>query len=188
MQKWITKHICLIILGLSGIVGCSDANPTVSYLKAFDKFDFSITNVTTAELNSIPLHASCTSFLDRIDLSFDNGSTWTPSQTYDTGSNNSCSGGNYNITLSNSKAPLNAMTIKSGDTFIVQFRGFSRAGYYVYRTVNVKYSPAATIPQAILAGANHSTGSGLKLKSRALASKQTTATGSGLILRGRITQ
>lgn len=187
MQKWLTKLICLIILGLSGIVGCSDANPTVSYLKAFDKFDFSITNVTTADLKTIPLHASCTSFLERIDVSFD-GSTWTPSQTYDTGSSNSCSGGQYNITLSNLISPLKEKTINSGDTFSVQFRGFSRAGYYVYRTVNIKYTPSATIPQAILAGATNSTGSGLKLKSRVLASEQNTATGSGLILRGRITQ
>jgi hypothetical protein len=80
------------------------------------------------------------------------------------------------------------MNIKSGDTFPVQFRAFSRAGYYVYRTVQIKYSPSTTIPQAILAGSANSTGTGLKLNGRALALKQTTSSGTGLILRGRITQ
>ncbi|MFM6929489.1 MAG: hypothetical protein ACKOX6_13555, partial [Bdellovibrio sp.] len=176
-----------MILGLFLIVGCSDASPTVSYLKSIDKFDFSPTNVTTADLSSVSLRATCTSFLDRIDISFD-GNTWIPSNTYDSHSKSSCTGGNYSISISNQTSPLNGMNIKSGETFPVQFRAFSRAGYYVYRTVQIKYSPSATIPQAVLAGAKTSQSSEFMLKGRALASQQTTASGSGLILRGRITR
>lgn len=186
MSVWYVRSITMI-LGLFWIVGCSDASPTVSYLKAIDKFDFLNTNVTTAELSSIPLQANCTSFLERIDVSFD-GTTWIASNTYDSKSKNSCTGGNYSISISNLTSPLNGMNIKSGDTFPVQFRAFSRAGYYVYRTVQIKYSPSTTIPQAILAGSANSTGTGLKLNGRALALKQTTSSGTGLILRGRITQ
>ncbi|MGE5085491.1 MAG: hypothetical protein ACM3MG_04270 [Bacillota bacterium] len=176
-----------MIFGLFLIVGCSDASPTVSYLKAMDKFDFSATNVTTADLSSVPLKAECTSFLDRIELSFD-GNTWISSNTYDPNSKNSCSGGTYSINISNQISPLSGMNIKNGDTFPVQFRAFSRAGYYVYRTVQIKYTPSATIRQAILAGATTSSNSQNILKGRALASQQTTASGSGLILRGRITK
>ncbi|UYL07711.1 hypothetical protein B9G69_011705 [Bdellovibrio sp. SKB1291214] len=188
MQRVFVQSV-LTVFCLVFVLGCSDAKPTVSFLRPMDNFEFKPSkDVVTSTLTTIPLHAECSRFITSVDLSFDGGTTWTSSDAYDPGYVICSKDGTYEITLSNSKAPLNSMTINNGDSFIVKFRAWSRAGIYVYREVTVRYVPPAQIKQGILAGAGVQTGTGLVLRGRILAHQQQTASGGGFKVSGRVAE
>ncbi|QDK38228.1 hypothetical protein [Bdellovibrio sp. NC01] len=168
------------------VAACTDANPNVAALRALDDFDFRKNFIVASDLLSVPLQAKCSAYVDRVDVSFDGGVTWTNTATYDTSSLLKCGSADYSVTLSNSKAPWSSMTFTTGQTVVVQFRAHTRANSYIYRDISVKYTPSATIRQEVLAGSGSASGSGYKLTGRLRAQKQTVATGSGVILRGRI--
>lgn len=167
-------------------MGCTDANPKVSALRALDQFDFKKNFVVTADLNSVPLQATCSRFIDHVDVSFDNGTTWTNTSSYDATSQFDCGNSNYAVTLSNSKSPWNGMSFSNGQVVNVKFRALSRAGFFVYRDISIKYTPSATIRQEVLVGAATSKAAGLVLKGRLRAQKQSIASGGSFIIRGRI--
>lgn len=185
MQTRIAKYFCLF-LSLLIYVGCSDANPKVSALRALDEFDFTRNFITAVDLSSIPLQAKCSPFIDHVDVSFDGGTTWTNTSSYDTSSQFDCANKNYAVTLSNSKSPWNSMTFTNGEVLDVKFRALSRAGFYVYRDISVKYSPSASIKQEVLVGAGTSSSAGMVLKGRLRAQNQSVATGGSFVVKGRI--
>ncbi len=185
MHSKYVRYLCLF-LSLFIYVGCSDANPKVSTLRALDEFDFKKNFVVAADLSSVPLQAKCSRFIDHVDVSFDNGITWTNTSSYDTSSQFDCPNSNYAVTLSNSKSPWNSMSFTNGQVVNVKFRAMSRAGFYVYRDISVKYTPSATIRQEVLVGAGTSSATNIVLKGRVRAQKQTVATGGSFIVRGRI--
>ncbi|HEX7675676.1 MAG TPA: hypothetical protein VF412_15985 [Bdellovibrio sp.] len=180
-------HFCLL-LSLLFFVGCSDATPHVSALRALDQFEFKTTNVVSADLSVVPLQATCSKFISSVDVSFDGGTTWQASTSYDSASQPCSTAGNYTLTLSNSKSPWSSETFTNGQNISVKFRAFSRAGYYVYREVIVKYTPSATIRQEVLAGMGSSSNGSVKLKGRLRAQRQVSSSGSGYILKGRIAE
>jgi hypothetical protein len=169
------------------LAGCSDADPQVSLLRTMSEFEFVTNSVVTASLNSVPLTAKCSSFINKVELTFDDGATWIPSSTYDA-SSTSCANSKFDLTVTNNSAPLNGMTINSGDSITVKFRAYPRIGTPVTRTVTIKYTPSATIKQSVLAGTGEQSGTGYILKGHVQAHKQQVATGTNLILKGRILQ
>lgn len=188
MQKVFARSI-LTVFCLFSILGCSDADPSVSFLRPMDNFEFKPSkDVVTSTLTTIPLKAECSRFITSVDLSFDGGTTWIPSGTYDNNYVICTKDGFYEITLSNSHAPLNSMTINNGDSFTVQFRAWSRAGMYINREVTVRYVPPAQIKQGILAGAGKQTGGGLVLRGRIVSHKQSTASNGTHVIYGRVVE
>ncbi|MBO9667376.1 MAG: hypothetical protein J7501_11255 [Bdellovibrio sp.] len=184
MPRWNVRHLCACI-GLVFLAGCSDADPKVTLLRPMNQFDFVTSNITTSSLTAVPLTAKCSSFIGTVEMTFDKGATWIDATSYDT-HNSVCTSGKFNITLSNTSSPLNGMAINNGDTVTVRFRAHPRIGPVVERTVLVKYAPSATIQQGILAGAGTQSGAGYVLRGRVQSHKQEIATGTNLILRGRI--
>lgn len=188
MQKVFVQSL-LTAICLVFVLGCSDAKPTVSFLRPMDNFEFKpSSDVVTSTLTTIPLKAECSRFITSVDLSFDGGATWIASDTYDSGYVICTKDGTYEISLSNSKSPMSSMTISSGDSFTVKFRAWSRAGMYVYRDVTIRYVPPAQIKQGILAGAGTQTGTGLVLRGRILSHQQQTASGGGFKVSGRVAE
>jgi hypothetical protein len=188
MQKVFVQSL-MAVFCLVFVLGCSDAKPTVSFLRPMDNFEFKPSkDVVTSTLTAIPLHAECSRFITSVDLSFDGGSSWIGSSAYDSDYVICTKDGTYEITLSNSKSPMNSMTINNGDSFTVKFRAWSRAGMYVYRDVTVRYVPPAQIKQGILAGAGTQTGTGLILRGRILSHQQQTASGGGFKISGRVAE
>lgn len=180
-------HFCLL-LSLLIFVGCTNATPHVAALRALDQFEFKTSNVVSADLSSVPLQAICSKFISSVDVSFDGGTTWQASTAYDATSTSCSASGTYSLTLSNSKSPWSSETFTNGQNISVKFRAFSRAGYYVYREVIVKYTPSATIRQEVLAGAGSASGGGMQIKARLRAQRQVSSSGSGYILKGRIAE
>ncbi len=188
MQKNIVGYL-FTLFSLFLLMGCSDADPKVSFLRPMDNFEFKPTNsVVTSTLTTISLKAECSRFITSVDLSFDGGTTWINSATYDSNYVICSKDGTYEITLSNSKSPMSSMTINNGDTFTVKFRAASRSGNQILRDVNIRYVPPAQIKQAILAGAATQTGTGMVLRGRILSHKQETASGGGYKIYGRVTE
>ncbi|WP_413557453.1 hypothetical protein [Bdellovibrio sp. HCB209] len=188
MQKSFVRSI-VAVFGLFFLMGCSDADPTVSFLRPMDNFEFKPSkDVVTSTLASIPLKAECSRFITTVDLSFDGGTTWIASDTYDSNYVICSKDGQYEISLSNTKAPLSSMTINNGDTFNVKFRAWSRAGMYINREVNVRFVPPAQIKQGVLAGASVQTGSGMVLRGRIVSHQQNTAAGGAFRIYGRVAE
>lgn len=186
MLGYLFRSTCLLF-SLIFFVGCTDANPQVSSLKLLDGFEFQKSTIVTASLQEVSIQANCSRFIDQIDLSFDNGSTWTSSKDYDSTAQN-CTNGLFSISLSSSKSPWNGASFTSGQNINVKFRARSRAGIMIYRDLSIQYTPSSTRRQEILVGASITSGGGLVLKGRARGQNQqvATAAGSNLILRGRI--
>ncbi|WP_413574870.1 hypothetical protein ACLVWU_11575 [Bdellovibrio sp. HCB290] len=188
MQKEFVQSLVAVISVLF-LMGCSDADPKVSFLRPIDNFEFKPSkDYVTSTLTSITLDAECSRFITSVDLSFDGGSTWIPSTTYDSDTVMCSTDGKFQIDLSNAKAPMNSMTINNGDSFTVNFRAWSRAGMWINREATIRFVPPAQIKQQILAGAQTQTGSGMVLKGRVVSHQQRTASGGGFVLHGRVTQ
>lgn len=184
MQTGNVRYFCLFLILLI-FVGCTDANPKVSILRALDNFDFQRSFIITANMNSVPLQARCSKFIDQVDVSFDGGVTWVNTATYDP-SVQSCSTGAYSVTMSSSKAPWNSITFTNGEVVNLKFRARSRAGMIVYRDVSVKFTPSATVHQEALVGTASAHSASMNLKSRLRGQQQRTAASTTYILRGRI--
>ncbi|QLY24119.1 hypothetical protein [Bdellovibrio sp. KM01] len=188
MQKNIVGYL-FTLFSLFLLMGCSDADPKVSFLRPMDTFEFKPTNsVVTSTLTTISLKAECSRFINNVDLSFDGGTTWFNSSTYDASYVICSTDGEYKITLSNSKPPMSTMTINNGDSFTVKFRATSRSGNQIVKDVNIRFVPPAQIKQAILAGASVQTATGLVLRGRILSHKQDTASGGGYKIWGRVAE
>ncbi|MEK2688347.1 hypothetical protein [Bdellovibrio sp. GT3] len=189
MQKEFVQSL-VAVFSVLFILGCSDADPKVSFLRPIDNFEFKPSkDHVTSTLSSISLNAECSRFITSVDLSFDGGSTWISSTTYDSDTVMCSTDGKFQIDLSNTKAPMNSMTINNGDTFTVNFRAWSRAsGQYVERDATVRFVPPAQIKQGVLAGAQIQTGSGMVLKGRIVSHQQRTASGGSFVIQGRVSQ
>lgn len=179
------KLFMLLALGLSA---CSDVNPTVTILRSIDGFEFENSAIVTSSLNSVPLKATCSSLITGVELSFDGGTTWLTANSYDPSAKQGCEGGSFNVTISNSKAPVNAMTLTSGQILTVKFRAQPKVGNFIYRDVTVKYSPSTPIKQEVLVGSQVQSGGGLVLRGRARSQQQHTALGGSFVMKGRIVQ
>lgn len=188
MLKQSIWKINILALFASAMVGCSDANPTVSILRSIEGFDFSSPNIVTASLNSVPLQANCSAFVGGVEMSFDGGTTWITPTSYDPSAKSVCENGLFSVTLSDSKAPLNGMAISKGQIFTVKFRALPRIGNWIYRDVSVKYAPSSPLSEEILVGSQIQTGSGLVLHSRLRGQTQQVSQGGAFKIRGRITQ
>lgn len=188
-QLGIVRYFICTFAALT-IAGCTDANPTVSALKTIENFELKSPQIVTSSLNSISVQATCSVFITDVDVSFDNGSTWMTALTYDSATNFSCSTNkSFQMTLSNSKAPWSGMTVTAGQTLNVKYRARTRTNTYVTKDLQVLYNPGLSISQETLVGGRISqTGTGLQLRSRVRFQEQEIATGSGMILRGRILQ
>ncbi|WP_413584534.1 hypothetical protein [Bdellovibrio sp. HCB274] len=188
MQKEIVRSLVAVISVLF-FMGCSDADPKVSFLRPIDNFEFKPSkDYVTSTLSTITLDAECSRFITSVELSFDGGSTWIPSTTYDSDTVMCSTDGKFQIDLSNTKAPMNTMTINNGDTFTVNFRAWSRAGMFVYRDATVRFVPPAQIKQQILAGAQTQTGTGMVLKGRVVSHQQSMASGGPFVVHGRLSE
>ncbi|MGZ3773471.1 MAG: hypothetical protein ACXVCN_07150 [Bdellovibrio sp.] len=184
MSKWrVCELSILIFTALS--VGCTDVNPNVSVLKSVNSFEFMKSQITTTSLFSIPLQASCSSYIQSVEMSFD-GSNWITLSAYDSTVKSNCDTGSISISLSNSKAPWNSMTFSSGQDITVKFRALPRVGPYVYRDVTIKYVPSPSFSQEVLAGAQVQTGNGMNLRGRVRSQNQQVASGGSFKIRGRI--
>lgn len=171
------------------LIGCTDVTPTVGMLKVIEGFDFKSSKLMTASLSHVSLQASCSSFIEAIELSFD-GTSWIQPTAYDPAAKSMCDNGSFAITLSNSQAPWNAMSFANGQLITVKFRARSRIGNWIYRTVEIKYAPSTTISQEVLAGSQvqSNLGAAIVLRGRLRAQTQTVATGGAYKIRGRILQ
>ena len=192
MNSWnhFVRHTFSILLLAFILNACTDANPKVSQLKNLENFDLTAPQIATADLTAVSVVAKCSSFITTVDVSFDNGATWTPSTAYDATSTTNCSTTKeFKITLSQTKVPWSGMGITAGTTLPVRFRGNSRMGTQLIRDLNVLFTPGVTASQEVLIGGQLvQTGTGYKMRSRARFQNQNVATGGGLILRGRISQ
>lgn len=187
MNKWDWRKITMLaVIGV--LVGCKEANPTVSLLRSLEIFDFENSNIVTSSLDSVSLKASCSSFIESVELSFDGGTSWLQPSAYDPSAKSFCENGIFSISLSNSKSPWNAMSFTSGQVMTVQFRALSRRGDWLYRNVNIKFTPSSPLSQELLVGSKSQTGSGLILKGRLRAQDQNVASGGGFVIHGRIAQ
>ncbi|MEK2646553.1 hypothetical protein [Bdellovibrio sp. BCCA] len=188
MNKWDVRKINILAPLLLFLVGCSDTTPSVSILRSIDGFDFVTTNVVTASMHSVPLQANCSAFVGQVEMSFDGGATWLQPTAYDPSAKSKCENGAFTVTLSNTKSPWSGMSFTNGQVVSVKFRALPRIGSWIYRTVNVKYSPSTPISQEVLAGSQTQTGTGLILHGRVRSQDQHIANGGGFTLKGRITQ
>ncbi|MFS4459539.1 hypothetical protein [Bdellovibrio sp. HCB2-146] len=177
------------------ICGCTDANPQLSALKTMETFELKSPQIVTSDLSSISVSAICSNFITDIELSFDSGTTWMQSLAYDPATNFACqTNRDFQMTLSNSKAPWNGMTITTGQTLNVKFRARARTGTYITKDLQVLFSPGLRISQEALVGSGMNQsgtngGTTYHMRSRARFQEQSVATGSnGLTLRGRILQ
>ena len=190
MWTRIVRHLCVSTYILI-VLGCTNATPEVSFLRPMDEFDFKKSFFTTSDLSGIPLEASCTKFIDHIDMSFDDGTTWNSVSAYDPSQpTNPCSNQLFQITLMSSKSPWSSMSIINGQTLKVKFRAQSRTGNYVYREISVKYTAGGTASQETLAGAHTSQDAGglFVLRGKVRAQQQSISSSSSYIIRGRILQ
>lgn len=187
MSKWNVLTVTLI--AALALIGCTDVTPTVGMLKSIEGFDFKSSKLMASSLSSISLQASCSSFIEAIELSFD-GTNWIQPTAYDPAAKSMCDNGSFAITLSNSQAPWNAMSFANGQLITVKFRARSRVGNWIYRNVEIKYTPSTTISQEVLAGSQvqSNVGAGMVLRGRLRAQNQTVATGGSYKIKGRILQ
>lgn len=187
MNNWNVRKIYIYILAIF-YIGCTDVNPTVTMLKSIDGFEFKSSQITTANLFSVPLQASCSSLIQSVELSFD-GSTWIQPTAYDPSAPANCDSGTFSLTLTNTKTPWKSSVFSNGEEITVKFRALPRIGPYIYRDVVIKYIPSPPFSQEVLAGSQIQTGTGFKLvgKIRALGQGDVQLGGSYKI-RGRITQ
>lgn len=167
-------------------VGCSDVNPQISALHPLNDFDFTKKFIVTANLNSVPLQAVCSRFIEHIDISFDGGSTWMNTTDYNSSSQPNCASNPYMVTLSKSKPPWSTAVFTNGQIINVKFRALSKTGSYAYRDISIKYTPSIPNSQETLVGAGTLSAAGMLLKSRLRAQEQHIAIGGNLIIRGRI--
>lgn len=180
------RVISVFFLGVF-FLGCTDANPTVSFLKNTDTFQFQTSQVVTADLSAVPFQATCSSFITGVELSFDNGATWMDSASYDSAA--TCSAGRFLITLSNKKAPWNATFFSGSTDIVVKFRAYSMISRdHIFRDISIRFTPSATIQQELLAGSQVQNAVGYQLKGRVRFQNQQTAAGSGVLIQGRISQ
>lgn len=187
MNHWGVRKLAILSLFIFS-VGCSDTTPSVSMLRSIQGFDFLISNVVTASMNSVPLNANCSAFVGKVEMSFDGGTTWEQPSDYDSSVNSFCQNGSFAITLKKSKAPWDAMTFTSGQVFTMKFRAQPKVGDWIYRDVSIKYVPSTPKSQEILAGSVRQSGSGYVLHGKVRGQMQHTASSSSYVLRGRITQ
>jgi hypothetical protein len=184
----VNRILYLGLFLLTALSGCTNATPDVSFLNPNLKFQFLPSALTTSSMHSVTLFAECSSFIDNIQMSFDNGATWISPTSYDVAAKSKCENGKFAITLTDTKAPWNSVGFTNGQVVAVKFRATARIGNPVIRSVNILFSPSATISQEILVGASAQTGTGLRMKSRLRALQQTISSGGGYVMQGRITQ
>lgn len=168
------------------LVGCTDTTPSVGFLKTDAVFDFTNSSIVTSNLNSVPLKAFCSPLISSIEVSFDGGATWILSSDYQ--SSAKCEAGYFNVTLSNTLAPLSTMVVNKGDTFDVQFRALSKMGSYIHRIVNVTFTPPVTGSQQLLVASQQQNGAGILLRGRIRGETQQVATGGSFKITGRIVE
>lgn len=170
------------------LVGCSDAAPTVALLRSLEGFDFNESSIVTSNLASVPLTAKCSSYVGKVEMSFDDGVTWINPGAHDVTAKSECSNGTFTINISSSSSPLSAMTIGNGQLIKIKFRAMPKVGAWIHRTVSLKYSASTVIRQELLSGSQVSTGTNMILRGRARAQSQFTASGGGFAITGRIKQ
>ncbi|UOF01074.1 hypothetical protein [Bdellovibrio reynosensis] len=170
------------------MVGCSDAAPTVALLRSLEGFDFNETSIVTSNLSAVPLSAKCSSYVGKIEMSFDDGVTWINPGAHDVSAKSECANGSFTMNISNSSSPLNAMTIGNGQLIKIKFRAMPKVGSWIYRSVSLKYSASTVIRQELLAGSQIQSGTNMILRGRARAQSQFTASGGGFAITGRIKQ
>lgn len=173
------------------IAGCTDANPKVTALKTIENFELKSPQIVTSDLTTISVAATCSPFVTGVELSFDDGATWMEPTTYDGATAFACPTlRSFQMTLSNSKAPWNGMTITAGQTLTVKYRARTRTNTYVTKDLKVLFNPGLSISQETLVGSRLTqTGTDLQLRSRARFQAQAVSTGSnGVTIRGRILQ
>ncbi|NUN04262.1 MAG: hypothetical protein HUU57_00755 [Bdellovibrio sp.] len=157
-------------------------------MRSIDGFEFENSAIVTSSLSSVPLRATCSSFITDVELSFDGGATWMAATNYDPNAKQGCAGGSFNVTISNTKAPTDAMTLTSGQILTVKFRAQPKMGNPIYREVTVKYSPSTPVKQEVLVGSGVQSGGGLVLRGRARSQQQHTALGGAFVMKGRVVQ
>ncbi|MGZ3770195.1 MAG: hypothetical protein ACXWRG_11070 [Bdellovibrio sp.] len=169
-------------------VGCTDVNPTVGMLKSIEGFQFEKSQITTANLSYVPLKATCSSFLQTIEMSFD-GSTWIQPTAYDPNAKSNCDSGTFSIILTNTRTPWKTSAFSNNANITVKFRALPRVGPYIYRDVVIKYTPSPPFSQEVLAGSQIQSGGGFHLRGKLRAQGQGIAQqGGGFKIRGRILQ
>lgn len=181
----------VFICGATFLSACTDATPEVSFLAFPQTFELLSPQIATANLNSITVKGSCSSFITDIDLSFDGGTTWMALTAYDAASLTECATAKtFSVTLSNSKAPWNGMTITAGQVLAVKFRAHSSAtAAELLASLTINYNPAISISQETLVGSSLAqSGGSFNLHSRVRYQQQEIATGGVYILKGRILQ
>lgn len=179
------KLVMLLVWGLSA---CSDVTPSVTLLRSIDGFEFENSAIVTSSLSSVPLKATCSSFITDVELSFDGGTTWLAARSYDPNAKQGCEGGSFNVTISNAKSPMDVMTLTSGQILTLKFRALPKMGNPIYRDVTVKYSPSTPIKQEVLVGSSVQSGGGFVLRGRARSQQQHTAQGGAFVMKGRVVQ
>lgn len=137
-----------ILLSITTQMGCTNVNPQVSVMKTVDSFNFIKNEVISADLISVPLQASCSRFIQSVEVSFDGGTTWMNDKSYNP-TTTDCNGGNYLITLSKNIVPWKNQVFFDGQVIPVKFRALSLMGFYIYRDINVKYS-TSPIPGGVV--------------------------------------
>lgn len=160
-------------------------NPTVGMLRSIEGFEFSSSTVSSASLSSIELRAICSSFIGEIEMNI-NGTDWITPTSYDPAAPSTCVNGSFSVTLSNSKEPWKSLTVSPGQSLSVQFRGKSTIGNWVYRVVNIVFSPSVQNSQEVLAGVQSQSGGGLLLHGRLRSQKQHVASGGSFKIKGII--
>lgn len=170
------------------LVGCSDAAPTVALLRSLEGFEFSEEQIVTASLSSVSLTAKCSSYVSKVEVSFDNGATWISPTAHDPSATDQCSGGSFSMKISSLQAPLSSMTISKGQLIGLKFKAQTKVGSDIYRSLTVKYSPSSVLPQELLVGSQIQTGSGLQMRGRARFQQQHAASGGSFAISGRIMQ
>ena len=179
------KLFALFAVGLSA---CSDVNPTVTILRSIDGFEFQNSAIVTSSLSSVPLKATCSSLITGVEISFDGGATWLTAPSYDPSAKQGCEGGSFSMTISNARAPMDAMTLTSGQVLTLKFRAQPKVGNFIYREVTIKYSPSTPIKQEVLVGSEVQAGGGFILRGRARSQQQHTALGGSFVMKGRVVQ
>lgn len=184
-MNWdVLKIFTLVAIAFS--VGCTDVNPTVSMLKSLENgFEFQSSQITTTSLFSVPLQATCSSYIQKVEMSFD-GSNWISPSDYDANTKSVCENGAFVITLSDTKTPWKTTTFTQGEIIAVKFRAVLSAGASLSREVKITYKPSSSLSQEILAGAGTQTGTGFILRGKVRAQYQEIASGGNFKIRGRI--
>ncbi len=180
------KAVSLLFLVFS--LGCSNSKPVVSLLKIVDNFEFTNSAPSVSSLSNLNLKASCSAYFEKIEMSFDNGSTWIDAKSYDNAAVVDCSGSGFSINISNSKSPLSGQSLVSGQTIQILFRANATAGFYSTKAVTITYTPSTPIKQELLAGSTAvlQTGSGYILASRVRSLKQVQSSGGAYKILSRI--